>query len=84
MLLWKEFNYAWLAIFQKQKNHSEPGISSHLHGVLGRERIQNMVDDLIKWCDDIKKHGLVGYEYGVWEDDIITGTSHLLSTTTFH
>lgn len=85
MLLWEEFNYAWLAIYQRQKDHFDPGISLHLqYGPLGIECIEGMVNHLIEWCDNIKKHGLVGYQYGVWEDDIIKGTSHLSPPITFH
>ena len=28
--------------------------------------------DLVRLCDQLEKHGLVDYQMGVWEDDIIT------------
>lgn len=40
-----------------------------------------MANALIKMCDSVSKHGLVNYEYGVMEDDIIRGTSYASAAT---
>lgn len=35
----------------------------------------NMGNELIRLCSTIERHGLVDYEYGVWEERIIDGKS---------
>jgi hypothetical protein len=30
-----------------------------------------MGKDLVRLCDSIERHGLVDYQYGVWEEQII-------------
>jgi hypothetical protein len=35
-----------------------------------------MAKELIRHCDNIEKHGLVDYQYGVWEERIITSKPH--------
>lgn len=32
--------------------------------------IKKMGNELIRLCDGIERHGLVDYQYGVWEDQI--------------
>ena len=33
--------------------------------------LQKMGTDLIRLCNNIERHGLVDYQYGVWEEQII-------------
>lgn len=35
------------------------------------ENLQKMGDELVRLCDNIERHGLVDYQYGVWETQII-------------
>ncbi|KAL2135345.1 hypothetical protein VTI74DRAFT_8871 [Chaetomium olivicolor] len=35
------------------------------------EGLQKMGKDLVRLCDSIERHGLVDYQYGVWEERII-------------
>lgn len=37
--------------------------------------IKKMGNELIRLCDGIERHGLVDYQYGVWEDQITAGMS---------
>jgi hypothetical protein len=37
-----------------------------------QEFISKMAKDLIRMCDAVEKHGLVDYQYGVAEEQIIT------------
>jgi hypothetical protein len=30
-----------------------------------------MGKDLVRLCDNVERHGLVDYQYGVWEEQII-------------
>lgn len=41
-----------------------------------QEELEKMAKELIKYCDNIERHGLVDYQYGVWEEQIIESTYH--------
>lgn len=70
--LWGEFNTAWLSIFQKQKDMLESGQRiQHPETLMTQEFIKKMAKDLIRMCDAVEKHGLVDYQYGVAEEQII-------------
>lgn len=43
-------------------------------GLITEESLKKMGDDLIRLCDQIERHGLVDYQYGVWEERIEEGT----------
>lgn len=70
--LWNEFNTAWLGIFQKQKDMLE---SRHQiqppQSLMTKDFINKMAKDLIRMCDAVERHGLVDYQYGVAEEQII-------------
>lgn len=38
--------------------------------LITEDNLQKMGDDLIRLCDNIERHGLVDYQYGVWEQQI--------------
>jgi hypothetical protein len=46
---------------------------------MSQETIKKLGDELIRLCDGIESHGLVDYQYGVWEDRIETSMSWLPS-----
>ncbi|KAJ5033489.1 uncharacterized protein L3040_008604 [Drepanopeziza brunnea f. sp. 'multigermtubi'] len=70
--LWGEFNNAWLGIFQKQKDMLEAGQQLQRgQSLMTQDFISKMAKDLIRMCDAIEKHGLVDYQYGVAEEQII-------------
>ncbi|KFX90508.1 hypothetical protein O988_08169 [Pseudogymnoascus sp. VKM F-3808] len=74
--LWDDFNNAWLALMHKQMTLSkeliEAGITLQQPQLMTTEVIKKMCSDLIKLNDDyLEKHGLVNYQYGVLEDQII-------------
>ncbi|KAJ5826166.1 hypothetical protein N7474_003304 [Penicillium riverlandense] len=73
--LWSDFNLCWLAVCQKQKDlthdlvatgHPPPQTS-----LLRRERLEAMGKVLIHLCDQLEQHGLVDYQVGVWEEEIL-------------
>lgn len=68
--LWNDFNNCWLAIFQKQKDLLETS-ASRGQTLLSEESVQKMMDDLIRHCDNIERFGLVDYQYGVWEEQVV-------------
>lgn len=70
--LWNGFNHAWLAMFQAQKDMMESGQQAQRsQSLIPKEGLERMGKDLIRLCDSIERHGLVDYEYGVWEEQII-------------
>jgi hypothetical protein len=70
--LWGELNTAWLGIFQTQKDILESGQQIHYpETLMTQEFIKKMAKDLIRMCDAVEKHGLVDYQYGVAEEQII-------------
>ena len=40
-------------------------------GLITQEFINKMAKDLIRMCDAVEKHGLVDYQYGVAEEQIM-------------
>jgi hypothetical protein len=79
MQLWREFNTAWLSLFQKQKDMLEAGQQiQHAQSLMTQKFINGTVTDLIKMCDAVEKDGLVDYEYGIEEESIITGNPLIL------
>ncbi|CAP73867.1 uncharacterized protein PODANS_2_12220 [Podospora anserina S mat+] len=70
--LWNDFNYAWLGMFQRQKEMIESGQQlQRSQSLVPQEELEKMAKELIKYCDNIERHGLVDYQYGVWEEQII-------------
>ena len=38
--------------------------------LMSEETLNKMGDELIRLCDGVERHGLVDYQYGVWEEQI--------------
>ncbi|PNY27382.1 Uncharacterized protein TCAP_02694 [Tolypocladium capitatum] len=69
--LWNDFNHAWLALLFQQKTMMESGQQlSESQRPMPEETLNKMGDELIRLCDSIERHGLVDYQYGVWEEQI--------------
>ncbi|KAL2268545.1 hypothetical protein VTJ83DRAFT_3391 [Remersonia thermophila] len=71
--LWNDFNHAWLALFQRQKEMMEAGLHTvqRPQTVVSQETLKKMGKELVRLCDNIERHGLVDYQYGVWEEQIV-------------
>ncbi|KXX78872.1 hypothetical protein MMYC01_204764 [Madurella mycetomatis] len=70
--LWNDFNHAWLAMFQRQKEMLGSGQQlQRSQSLIPQEGLQKMGKELVRLCDSIERHGLVDYQYGVWEERII-------------
>ncbi|KAF1994536.1 hypothetical protein P154DRAFT_447313 [Amniculicola lignicola CBS 123094] len=81
--LWEEFNNCWLTTLQRQKDLTQEMIASGQRptppqSVIPPELLEKMGNDIIKYCDQIEKHGLVDYQMGVWEEEIIAMLSQCL------
>ncbi|SPN97234.1 uncharacterized protein DNG_00748 [Cephalotrichum gorgonifer] len=70
--LWNDFNHGWLGLLQKQKDMMESGQKPQGgQSLISKDDLENMGKELVRLCDGVEKHGLVDYQYGVWEEQII-------------
>jgi hypothetical protein len=74
--LWDEFNRAWLATLQRQNDLTQEWIQSGqaLHEspfIINTQGLEQLARELVRLCDDVEKHGLVDYQMGVAEEDIM-------------
>ncbi|BCR99985.1 uncharacterized protein AKAW2_50326A [Aspergillus luchuensis] len=73
--LWSEFNICCLAVWQKQKDLTQASMTANIplpDPCLSISQIETFGAELIAICDRIEKHGLVDYEVGVWEEEILS------------
>lgn len=78
--LWKDFNLCWLALLQRQLDdskrlHASGSGPAAGQSILPRDSLKNLGDELTRLCDGLEKFGLVDYEMGVWEEEIIGSES---------
>ncbi|KAL1801012.1 hypothetical protein ACET3X_001354 [Alternaria dauci] len=74
--LWEEFNTCWLATLQKQKTMTQEMTTTGQRpqppkSLIDYEFLEKMGTQLVKNCDAMEKHGLVDYQMGVWEEEIV-------------
>ncbi|KAI1981247.1 hypothetical protein LOZ55_000743 [Ophidiomyces ophidiicola] len=71
--LWDEFNTCWLALFQKQKDNTQTMFDSASASleVLTEGVLTKMGKELVRLCDRVEQYGLVDYQMGVWEEEIL-------------
>jgi hypothetical protein len=81
--LWNDFNHAWLAMLQRQKEMMESGQQlQRSQSLIPEEGLRKMGNELVRLCDGIERHGLVDYQYGVWEEQIVDSTLGLPHSST--
>ncbi|KAJ5902524.1 hypothetical protein N7495_003052 [Penicillium taxi] len=72
---WNEFNLCWLALCQKQKELSQDYITTGQlpaqTNLISRDRLEQSGKELIQICDQLEQHGLVDYQMGIWEEEIL-------------
>ncbi|MBE3047944.1 hypothetical protein IMZ48_36630 [Candidatus Bathyarchaeota archaeon] len=74
--MWNDFNHGWLGLLQKQCDVMESGQKPQAgQSVIPRDELEDMGKELVRLCDGVEKHGLVDYEYGVWEEQIVGSKS---------
>lgn len=74
--LWEEFNTCWLSTLQKQKAMTQEFAATGQRPqppktLIDYDFLEKMGTQLVKNCDNMEKHGLVDYQMGVWEEEII-------------
>ncbi|KAI9850684.1 MAG: hypothetical protein M1838_005248 [Thelocarpon superellum] len=75
--LWNEFNSCWLAALQQQKDMTQGMIETgHAppppQSLIQEDFLERMGSNLVRLCDNMERHGLVDYQMGVWEEEIIS------------
>ena len=84
--LWDDFNTCWLATLQRQKEMSQTMIETGQRpappqSLLEFDFMEGMGKDLVRLCDQMEKFGLVDYQMGVREEEIITRKPHKTKNT---
>ncbi|KAL8961820.1 MAG: hypothetical protein Q9193_001675 [Seirophora villosa] len=75
--LWSEFNTGWLAVLQCQKDETQRMIDTGQPpvppgNILQGAVLERMGEALVSFCDGVEKYGLVDYQMGVWEEEIMS------------
>ena len=76
--LWNDFNLCWLAVLQRQKDNTQEMLGTGQspqppQSILQEDFLERMGRELVRLCDNMERHGLVDYQMGVWEEEIISG-----------
>lgn len=45
--------------------------------LISRDQLETMGKELIHLCDQLEQHGLVDYQLGIWEEEILCGALYL-------
>ncbi len=74
--LWEDFNHCWLALLQRQLSETqkmrEPQQESvGAQNTLSKEILERLGDRITSQCDKLEGLGLVDYQMGVWEEEIV-------------
>ncbi|MCJ1481842.1 hypothetical protein MMC06_002001 [Schaereria dolodes] len=75
--LWNDFNLCWLAVLQRQKDNTQEMLGTGQspqppQSILQEDFLERMGRELVRLCDNMERHGLVDYQMGVWEEEIIS------------
>lgn len=73
--LWDEFNRAWLTTLQTQYDMTQDSMRSGGHSgqpaTMHSQNLETLSRELVRLCDSVEKHGLVDYQMGVAEEEIM-------------
>lgn len=86
--MWREFNTCWLSVLQRQKDITQEMLDTgqqpqQPQSLMDVEFMKGMGAEVVRLCDSMEKHGLVDYEMGVWEEQIIDRECPLLIINSF-
>ncbi|KAF5866218.1 hypothetical protein ETB97_000182 [Aspergillus alliaceus] len=80
--LWNDFNLCWLAVCQKQKDLLQDVLRTGRQpphtSLLSGDVMDNLARELIQLCDRLEQYGLVDYQMGIWEEEILGVLSQCL------
>ena len=74
--VWDNVNNAWLATLQRQRDLTREMMLTNQpirnsDAIISAGALERLGDEVVKFCDDIEKHGLVDYQMGFREEEII-------------
>lgn len=80
--MWDNFNNCWLALLQRQKDDTQHMLDSGKspraqRSLLPIETLRRLGDNLVAQADELERLGLVDYQMGVAEEEIITSKSRI-------
>ena len=75
--LWDEYNRAWLVTLQRQHDMTEHWLHSNQQlqeprSIMSFQSLEHLTRELVRLCDGVEKHGLVDYQMGVAEEEIMS------------
>jgi hypothetical protein len=78
MKFWEDFNHCWLATLLRQKELTLAGRATNElpqapQSIIARDVLELLGNQVVHLCDGLEQHGLVDYQMGVWEEEIIKG-----------
>ncbi|OXV08460.1 hypothetical protein Egran_03780 [Elaphomyces granulatus] len=80
--LWNNFNVCWLSVCQKQRDMTqdllETGHQLPNTTMLTIDMMERMGQEIVRLCDKMEPHGLVDYQMGIWEEEILSILSQCL------
>lgn len=84
--LWDEFNRAWLVTLQTQFDMAQEWLRTaqpvrEPRSIMSAQVLEHLSRELVRLCDSVEKHGLVDYQMGVAEEEIMDRKSCLSSCT---
>ena len=73
---WDNVNNAWLATLQHQRDLTRKMMLTNQpirnsDAIISAGALERLGDEVVKFCDDIEKYGLVDYQMGFCEEEII-------------
>ncbi|KAL8843111.1 MAG: hypothetical protein Q9170_000241 [Blastenia crenularia] len=80
--VWTEFNTCWLAVLQRQKDETQRMLNrgrpaTPPPNIIQETFLEKMAETLVQLCDGVEKYGLVDYQMGVWEEEIMSSKAYL-------
>lgn len=74
--LWDEFNKAWLTTLQIQFDMTTEMIQTNQplrepRSIMSSQSLEHLSRELVRMCDSIERHGLVDYQMGVAEEEVM-------------
>jgi hypothetical protein len=76
--IWQELNLTWLAFFQRILDTLQS--SDSCIDVPEAHHLSCLGEYLVQICDELEPHGLVDYEMGIWEEEILSCEYHQKSS----
>ncbi|ORX94386.1 hypothetical protein K493DRAFT_221393 [Basidiobolus meristosporus CBS 931.73] len=72
---WQGINHCWLYAL------SRTAMAKSEEDQLRVQHFYHLRDSIVSWCDHLERYGLVDYEMGFWEQDILEAIEASMSTS---